>query len=478
MSSRVSKTATLLSSIIFAFSPGLTGLRAQYIANTNTPLGLASQQYNNTPKASAAATPPMGWNSWDNFGLDITESEFKGQVDYVAEHLKQFGYSYMVIDAGWYAPHLSAVKGSPYYYGTLTRYPTTVDEFGRWLPAVDRFPSSAGGDGFKKLADYVHSKGLKFGLHIQRGIPWSAIEGNHPIKGTPYHAQDVANPADACPWWDATLGVDMSKAGAQEYYDSCFQLYASWGVDFVKVDDLSKPYHADEVTAIRRAIEKTGRSMVYSLSPGSTPIAARYHVQHNADMWRISDDFWDTWPQLKAQFPLANQWMRFSTEGHWPDLDMLPVGMLGARDGESGGSRRSRLTHDELQTMMTLWCIFRSPLILGGDVTRLDDFETALITNRELLDIDQHGMKCRELASDSESIVYVGEQPGQHRRYVAFFNLSNTARMMKCSWEQLGLSGQARGREIWSNQDLVTLDHEIAAEIRPHGTALYRLTQP
>jgi len=217
---------------------------------------------NNTPKTTTAFKPPMGWNSWDNFGVEITEDEFKAQVDYVAANLKKYGYEFMVIDAGWYAPNLSIKKEDPFFFdkltNKLTKYKTNVDQYGRWIPAVNKFPSATDGS-FKKLANYVHSKGLKFGLHIQRGIPWTAIEKNLPIKGTPYHEKDIANPADACTWWDATLGVDMSKPGAQEYYNSCFELYASWGVDFVKVDDISRPYHADEITGIRKAIEKSGR---------------------------------------------------------------------------------------------------------------------------------------------------------------------------------------------------------------------------
>jgi alpha-galactosidase len=447
------------------------------MANTRTPLGLTSQQINNTTKALTAPKPPMGWNSWDNFGLDITEAEFKGQVDYVASHLKQYGYAYMVIDAGWYAPNLSAVNGDPYNSGTLTRYPTNVDAYGRWIPAANRFPSAADGS-FKSLAAYVHGKGLKFGLHIQRGIPWTAIERNTPIKGTPYHAQDIANPADACLWWDATLGVDMSKKGAQEYYDSCYELFASWGVDFVKVDDMSRPYHADEITAVRMALEKTGRSIVFSLSPGSTPIQARYHVQNNSDMWRISDDFWDTWPQLKSQFALAQTWMRFRKEGHWPDLDMLPVGMVGARSNNSGAGRRCRFNEDELRTMMTMWCMFRSPLILGGDLTALSDFETGLITNGELLDIDQNSSGCRQASSDAGSIVYFAEQPAKHRKYVALFNVSDGSRQVKCSFGQMGIPGSYGVREIWSGRDLGTCSGEISAEVAAHGVALFELTAP
>jgi alpha-galactosidase len=416
----------------------------------------------------------MGWNSWDNFGLDITEEEFKTQVDYVSDHLRKFGYTYMVIDAGWYAPHLSAIRGDPYSNDRQTRYPTSVDSYGRWIPATNRFPSAANGS-FEALAAYVHSKGLKFGLHIQRGIPWSAIEQNLPIKGTPYHAKDIANPADACAWWDATLGVDMSKPGAQEYYDSCYALYASWGVDFVKVDDMSRPYHADEITAVRIAIEKSGRHMVYSLSPGSTPIEARYHAQNNADMWRISDDFWDTWPQLKAQFGLASRWLKYANEGHWPDLDMLPVGIVGTRDGNAGGARRSRFSPDELRTLMTLWCMFRSPLILGGDVTRLNQFENSVITDAKLIDIDQHSSNCREISSDSKTIAYWSQQPARHEGYLAFFNVSDDSQRIIHNLDTEGIADPSEARDVWNNRTLNITGGTIDIEIPAHGTALFVL---
>jgi hypothetical protein len=416
----------------------------------------------------------MGWNSWDNYGLDITEGEFKTQVDFVADHLKQTGYTYMVIDAGWYAPHLSAMRGDPFGYDRLTRYPTCVDSYGRWIPATNRFPSATDGS-FRALAKYVHRKGLKFGLHIQRGIPWSAIEQNLPIMGTKYHAKDIANPADACAWWDATLGVDMSKAGAQEYYDSCYALYASWGVDFVKVDDMSRPYHADEITAVRLAIERSGRPMVYSLSPGSTPIQARYHVQNNADMWRISDDFWDTWPQLKSQFELASRWLRFAKEGHWPDLDMLPVGIVGTRDGNAGGARRSRFTPDELRTLMTLWCMFRSPLILGGDVTKLTQLETEIITNDTLVDIDQHSSGCREVFSDSTTIIYRSHQPARRESYLALFNVSDNSKRVTYTLDQEAKVSQKEARNVWNNLTSAIVNRTIDVEIPAHGTALYVL---
>lgn len=464
-----------ITGIYFPLKSGCQGFES--IANTRTPISVSSQLINNTPKAIVAFKPAMGWNSWDNFGLDITEDEFKAQVDYVAANLKKYGYEYMVIDAGWYAPRLSAKTEDSFYVAKLTKYKTNVDQYGRWIPAANKFPSASDGS-FKKLADYVHGKGLKFGLHIQRGIPWSAIEKNLPVKGTSRHAKDIANPADACTWWDATLGVDMSQPGAQEYYNSCFELYASWGVDFVKVDDISRPYHADEITAIRNAIEKCGRQMLYSLSPGSTPVIARYHVQNNADMWRISDDFWDTWPQLKNQFYLAEKWLPFKKEGHWPDLDMLPVGIIGTRSGDAGGTRRSHFTNDELYTMMTLWCMFRSPLILGGNVTRLNEFEKLLITNKDLLNINQNSRNCTQLFSDGNRIIYSADEPGTNKKYLAFFNLSDTNNTIGYPLGKLGFTKIVGIKEVWNDKDrdATGTDEDLSAEVNAHGVALFILS--
>lgn len=469
------KTSKFIFFVGFIFC-SLTGFsQIPNTANTKTPLGYTSQLINNTTKATVAPTPPMGWNSWDNFGLDITEEEFKQQVDFVAANLKQYGYEYMVIDAGWYAPHLSAVGISPYFNGKLTKFETNVDAYGRWIPAANKFPSAADGS-FKSLASYVHSKGLKFGLHIQRGIPWNAIEKNLLIKGTKYHAKDIANPADVCSWWDATLGVDMSKRGAQEYYNSCYELWASWGVDFVKVDDISRPYHADEITAIRTAIEKSGRPIVLSLSPGTTPITARYHVQNNADMWRVSDDFWDSWSQLKAQFHLASQWMKYKKEGHWPDLDMLPIGVVATRCSDGGVGHRTNFNEDELKTLMTLWCMFRSPLILGGDLLQLSSFEKNLISNKTLIGIDQSSKNCREIMNKGNTIIYFAEDAKSNKKFLSFFNLGDDVNTIRYLLKDLGFTKKPTVKEVWSNQS-VDADNEINGKVNAHGVLLFEINE-
>ena len=267
-----------------------------------------------------AATPPMGWNSWDCFATTVTEEQTKAQADFMAAKLKRHGWQYIVVDIQWYEPN---AKDHGYRKDAVL----VMDAYGRLQPAQNRFPSAADGKGFKALSSYVHDLGLKFGVHLMRGIPKQAVEKNLPILGTSLHAQDIADRVHVCPWNPDMFGVDMSKPGAQEYYNSVFAQFAEWGIDYVKVDDLSRPYFQNlpEVEAIRKAIDKTGRPMVLSLSPGATDIKAAAHVGAHANLWRISDDFWDRWLSLKDQFGRLAQWNPHRIPGAWPDADMLPL---------------------------------------------------------------------------------------------------------------------------------------------------------
>ncbi len=230
---------------------------------------------------SAASGPPMGWNSWDSYGTAVREEQVKANADAMARELLQFGWQYIVVDIQWYEPNAG---GHDYRAGA----PLTMDEHARLLPATNRFPSASGGAGFRNLAAYVHGKGLKFGIHIMRGIPRQAVEQNLPILGANYHAAEIANRTNVCEWNQDMYGVDMSKPGAQAYYDSLVALYVSWGVDFIKADDMSRPYvlRAPEVHALSSAIRKSSASIVLSLSPGPAPISQAADLRQNAQMWR------------------------------------------------------------------------------------------------------------------------------------------------------------------------------------------------
>ncbi len=358
-----------------------------------------------------AKTPPMGWNSWDCFGTTITEAQTRAQADAMAKILEPYGWTYLTVDIQWYEP---SARGHGYTPGT----PLQMDEYSRLTPALNRFPSAADGKGFKPLADYVHSKGLKFGIHIMRGIPRQAVRENTAILGTDACAADIVDTNSICAWNPDMYGVDMSKEGAQEYYDSLFSMYASWGVDFVKVDDIARPYdevQKAEIEAIREAIDKTGRPMILSLSPGDTPIERGGHVMNHANMWRISDDFWDRWLPLHGMFGRLDKWTKYRTEGAWPDADMLPFGIVEF-------DRPTRFTREEQITCMSLWCIARSPLILGADMTKLDPFTIDLLTNPEVLAVNQHSTNNRQLSREDDLIVWVADVPGSDDKYVALFN--------------------------------------------------------
>jgi len=359
-----------------------------------------------------AKKPPMGWNSWDCFATTVTEEQTRAQAAFMAEKLKAFGWCYIVVDIQWYEPKAGSYEYRP---GAELR----MDGYGRLLPAENRFPSAEGGTGFAALADYVHGLGLSFGIHLLRGIPRQAVERNLPILGSPCRAGDIADRVHVCPWNPDMFGVDMTKRGAQEYYDSVFALLAEWGVDFVKVDDLSRPYFQNipEIEAIREAIDKAGRPIVLSLSPGATDIGAAAHVALHANLWRVSDDFWDRWLALKDQFRRLALWNDHRREGAWPDADMLPLGVLAM------GARPSRFTRDEQVTMMTLWSIARSPLMHGGDLTKTDAFTLSLLANPEVIAVNQDSAGNRPLWERDGFIAWAAEDPATGDAYLALFNL-------------------------------------------------------
>jgi alpha-galactosidase len=420
----------------------------------------------------AAATPPMGWNSWDSYGLTITEAEFKRNVEWFHGHLQPSGWQYVVIDEGWYLA--SPEKADQGY---------TLDANGRYIPAVNRFPSAGDDHGFKPLADYVHSLGLKFGIHIIRGIPKQAVTRNLPIAGSKYRAAEAADTSDTCRWNHDNYGVRNNAAG-QAYDDSLARLYTGWGVDFVKVDCISQPYKTDSIHRMSLALKKTGRPIVLSLSPGPTPLDQATDVAGQAQMWRISDDFWDVWnrndihegfPQsVVHQFPLLANWERYAGPGHWPDADMLPFGWLGPTPGWLQ-ARQSRLTRDEERTVFTLWSIARSPLILGANLTRMNGATEAMLTNPEVIAVNQSSTNNQARLHTPTTWVWTAIATSHKGEYVAVFNVSDAAIREHCSWQELGIpAGKHVARDLFLHKNLGVVG-EIEVTLAPHASALYRI---
>jgi alpha-galactosidase len=420
----------------------------------------------------ATPTPPMGWNSWDSYGLTVTEDEFKANVNWLHQHLQPYGWKYVVVDEGWYLDHPGA-KGDAQGFN--------VSPDGRYLPAVDRFPSATNGAGLKPLADYAHSLGLKFGIHIIRGIPRKAVEQNLPIAGSSYHAADAADTSDTCRWNSDNYGL-RDNAAAQAYYDSLARLYAGWGIDFLKVDCISQPYKAAEIHMMSAALQRSGRPIVLSLSPGPTPLDEAADVRKYAQMWRISDDMWDLWqksgteafPQsITGQMPVLAKWAPYVEAGHWPDADMLPIGYLGPRPGW-GDPRQSRFTPDETRTLLTLWCIARSPLILGANLTRIDAATEALLTNREVLAVDQHSTGNHAVIQTADTVVWAARLDDGSDA-IAVFNLTGQTANLEYSWAALGLKGSRYGvRNLWERKDLGA-QTSLRVRVAPHASALLGL---
>jgi alpha-galactosidase len=439
---------------------------------------LASTTHRNAAPAMPvlAATPPMGWNSWNSYGTTIDEAHFKSNAQWISQNLKSYGWQYAVIDEDWYTTHPGAE-------GASKDSQFTLDAYGRFIPEPNRFPSSTNGAGFKPLADYIHSLGLKFGIHILRGIPKDAVAKNLPIAGSPYHAADAADRSDLCPWNPNSFGLDSQKPAAQAYYDSIAQLYAGWGVDFIKVDCIaSRPYKGEEIRMLSTAIGKTGRPIVLSLSPGAAPIEKIDELRQYSQMWRISDDIWDIWhstvdyPQgLGDQFPRAAKWAALSEPGHWPDADMLPLGHLSPSPGW-GKPRETRLTHDEQRTLITLWCIFRSPLMMGGDLPA-DGWTTSLLTNPEVIAVDQHSSASHALISNGKEAVWMSTDESGKGFYLAVFNLTDASQSFHFAWKDFDLpANKYSQRDLWEHKDLGATE-SFNATLPAHASILYRLAQ-
>ena len=427
----------------------------------------------NTDKAfwQYAKTPPMGWNSWDCFGPTVTETEIRSNTDYMAANLKQHGWEYIVVDIRWFVENDKAGgynEKDPIY---------TMDEYGRMMPAIKKFPSAADGNGFKTLADYIHSKGLKFGIHLMRGIPVLAVKNNCPIQGSSAKAADIYSDKLQCGWLHDMYTIDTLKTGAQEYYNSIFNLYASWGVDYVKVDDLSRPYHHGEIAMIRKAIDQSGHPMVFSTSPGATPLEKANHVMNHANLWRICDDFWDNWDALKPQFVRCAKWAPYVGEGHWPDADMLPLGRISVR-GERGNDRMTGFTKTEQYTLMNLWAMFRSPLMFGGDLPSNDEFTLSLLTNDEVLAVNQNSANNKQLKSENGLIVWTADVSGTEDKYVAFFNSNDSvASEISVTPGELGISGSYSAKDLWSKEDKGRVADKFSASVEPHASVLVRFSK-
>ena len=428
-------------------------------------------------KNTFAKTPPMGWNSYDYYDTTVNESQIKANADYMAKHLKEYGWEYIIVDIQWYAHNAGSMRKKFQY---IPFSELEIDEYSRLQPDPKRFPSSINGAGFAPLAKYIHSLGLKFGIHIMRGIPRTAAHNHTKIKDCSVTADMIADPSSICGWNPDMYGVRNTSEG-QAYYDSLIELYASWGVDFIKCDDIcntniypENQYSAKhEIEMLAKAIQKCGRPIVLSLSPGPALIDKAWHYEKYANMWRITDDFWDNWILLKDMFHRCELWQNHVSEGCYPDCDMLPLGYLGKGFGEQ---RVTNFTKDEQQTMMTLWCLFGSPLMLGAEMTKLDDFTLSLLTNKKVLAMLTPDCKPKQISLDDTKAIWFASNNKTNKKYVALFNLSDEIANISVNLEELDiLKTEVTLTDLWTNNSSKNINKIISKELAPHASAVYEI---
>jgi len=425
-----------------------------------------------------ALTPPMGWNSYDAFGDSVVESEVLSNAFWLKEHLQPLGWDTVVVDFRWYDRLADGMRAQ-------NPEGVTIDDHGRCLPATNRFPSAAGGSGFKPLADRVHALGLKFGIHIMRGIPRRAVEQNLPIAGSKFTAAQAVLPDGdtnrTCAWNRDMFGVDGATEAGKAWYASIARQYADWGVDYVKCDDIAnlhrgRFYDAPEIEAISAGLANSGRSMVLSLSPGATPVNAGPHVKRFANLWRISDDFWDKWPSLDHNFNLFAAWYDDGGPGHWPDGDMIPFGHICQRNCDVRPDRWTRFTRDEQLTLMSLWALAPSPLMLGMNLPDNDEWTTAILSNPEVLAVNQdpRGRSARRMTGPPEVAETWMKELSHGSFAVGFFNRTAQPVKLNLPWRHLGFLSAPEARDLWLRQDL-SRQESYVAELPPHGCSLLRV---
>lgn len=423
--------------------------------------------------------PPMGWNSYDSFGCFINEKRALENLAVFVERLKTHGYEYFVIDAGWFRQFDLDGREFP---GKDDANTVLHDEFGRPVPSENFFP-----DGFGRLADACHSAGVKFGIHMMRGIPRNAVEANTPILGTDLHARDIANTDDTCDWCPDNYGVDMTKPGAQAYYDSIIELLVEWGVDFIKYDDIipSPP----EVDAVVAAIEKNKRDIVLSLSPGNGHNENGWASYFKANMIRTSGDIWDSREDFRWVFERWQDFMDLELPPNcWLDMDMIPFGELQvwnpAKDEQvghilmngKGSHRMSGLNSPQKRTFMTMRALAASPLMMGGNLPGTDEESFALLSDPEMLACNQNGVMGKLVSYTDWTSTW--KTPHKTECGAGWFGIFNrdgeNPREVMADAALLGISQKCELYDVWNKRDLGCLHEPLKLTLGPDEVLFVR----
>jgi alpha-galactosidase len=448
-----------------------------------------------------AKTPPLGWNSFDSYGITIYEEVAMKEIDAFIQKFAPHGYEYFVIDNGWFAsPETKMHEG--YMMATADKpspKQVSIDAFGIPIPSPKFFPN-----GLKPLIDKLHAKGLKFGVHLMRGIPRIAVERNSPIKGTNYKAKDIFTTFDDCNWCTFMHGVDMTKPGSQEYYNSVFNQFAAWGIDFVKIDDVTN--FPAEMEAYAKAIEQCGRPMMLSLSPGGDSNVKYLDSYKKTNMVRTTPDIWDEQLSLERSFASMRKWQGLEQTGFWPDLDMIPFGELCILRRAEVEERDTNKTLEEFMGQMHHWCKFTenqketfitqraisaSPIMIGGSMISMDEHSTKLLTSPEMLACVKNGVHGKLIHEENNVELWNAPLTNKQRQgfqeyvykagWVAFFNRSDKKQTVDVSWKLSSFmpNGSYNLKDIWGNQSVTNYKKgdKLSIKIPENGVVFLKYSQ-
>jgi hypothetical protein len=423
------------------------------------------------PAANAEAngvglTPAMGWSSWSFIRHDPTAAAIEAQAFAMKRSgLARVGFQYVNVDDFWY--------DCPGSQGP------DVDSYGRWVTNAAEFPPSGSTNGIAVVANYVHHLGLKFGLYVTPGISEQAVAENTPIEGTPYTADEIAEPSVSENNYNCSgmVGIDYSKPGAQAFIDSWADEFASWGVDYLKLDGVGS-FDIPDVAAWSQALRQTGRPIHLELSNSLNIADAATWAQYS-NGWRTGGDIecygcetgassypLTDWASVASRFDQVAAWQPYGHPGAFNDYDSLEIGN-GSNDG---------LTPDERQTQMSLWALASSPLILGTDLTSLDPTDLSYLTNRAVLSVDQDSIDASRIVNDPDEQVFAKtERSGDV--VAGLFNTGGASQVVSTTAATLGLpaSGAYRLDNLWTHH-VSEAGATIAADVPSHGVALLRIT--
>lgn len=416
-----------------------------FVAKNN--LGEAKRTFRIVVGDKIALTPPMGWNSWNCWGNAVSQEKVLSSARAMVEKgLINHGWQYINIDDGW-----QGLRGGK-HQAVMTN---------------SKFPD------MKALADEIHGMGLKIGIYSG---PWVGTYAGHlgsysdKADGTYDWVEKYAN--------EYYRYVDPSKKtkhginyhhGKYSFVKNDVQQWMDWGIDYLKYDWNPNDYY--HVKEMHDALRSYNRDVVYSLS-NSAPYGDAPQWEKMANCWRTTGDIKDTWERMCSLGFGQTKWAPYNGPGHWVDPDMLVVGMV----GWGPKLHYTRLTPDEQYTHMSLWALLASPLLIGCDMAQLDDFTLSLLTNDEMIEVNQDPLgKPGMIVSQQGDVVVYAKPLEDGSMAVGLFNRGDTMAQGKLTWKSVGIRGEQTVRDLWRQQDVAKSNEEFVTEIAPHGVRFIKI---